>query len=237
MICRVWRGWTTSENAPSYDAVVRGDVIPEIEARRIPGFVSIDLLRRPVPEGFEFATIMWFDDIDAVKAFVGEDYEVAHVPRRARDGPLPLRRNVGALRAAGASRSASARGGERRWTSSPTVTDSNAFLCEISEASSPGPPVSGRRSCRSVWLNTRRSGYELQQTSRSRPRRRERDVFANRFERPRSEADAEPAAGAARHRDAERGCAGRKPSLGRGGAGLPTAERGLSAGEIRVAGL
>jgi hypothetical protein len=27
---------------------------------------------------------MWFDDLDAVKAFVGEDYEVAHVPERAR---------------------------------------------------------------------------------------------------------------------------------------------------------
>jgi hypothetical protein len=27
---------------------------------------------------------MWFDDLEAVKAFVGDDYEVAHVPERAR---------------------------------------------------------------------------------------------------------------------------------------------------------
>ena len=27
----------------------------------------------------------WFDDIDSIKTFVGEDYEVAHVPERARE--------------------------------------------------------------------------------------------------------------------------------------------------------
>jgi hypothetical protein len=32
----------------------------------------------------EFSTIMLFDSIDDVKAFTGEDYEVAHVPPEAR---------------------------------------------------------------------------------------------------------------------------------------------------------
>src|SRR5262245_59948683 len=85
MICRIWRGWTTAENSPRYEQIVRGEVIPGIEAMQVPGFLSIDLVRRPVPEGYEFSTIMWFTDIDAVKAFVGEDYEVAHVPPRARE--------------------------------------------------------------------------------------------------------------------------------------------------------
>jgi heme-degrading monooxygenase HmoA len=84
MICRLWRGWTTPENAPAYEAIVRGEVIPGIEARAIPGFLSIDLMRRPVEDGVEFATMMWFDDLEAVRAFVGEDYEVAHVPERAQ---------------------------------------------------------------------------------------------------------------------------------------------------------
>jgi antibiotic biosynthesis monooxygenase (ABM) superfamily enzyme len=83
-ICRIWRGWTTPQNAASYEAIVRVEVIPEIEARRIPGFLSIDLMRRQLADGVEFATIMWFEDIDSVKGFVGEDYEVAHVPERAR---------------------------------------------------------------------------------------------------------------------------------------------------------
>jgi heme-degrading monooxygenase HmoA len=84
MICRLWRGWTTPENAPAYEEIVRGDAIPEIEGRGISGFLSIDLMRRPVEDGFEFATLMWFDDLEAVKRFVGEDYDIAHVPERAR---------------------------------------------------------------------------------------------------------------------------------------------------------
>jgi hypothetical protein len=32
----------------------------------------------------EFITIMWFDSIEAVRAFAGEDYEVAVVPPEAR---------------------------------------------------------------------------------------------------------------------------------------------------------
>ncbi len=85
MICRIWRGWATRHNADAYEEIVRGEVIPEIEARQIHGFRAIDLMRRSLDDSVEFVTVMWFEDIDAVKAFVGEDYDVAHVPQRARD--------------------------------------------------------------------------------------------------------------------------------------------------------
>jgi hypothetical protein len=84
MICRIWRGWTTPENAEAYESVVRGQVIPDIEAMRIPGFRHIDLMRRDLDGEVEFLTAMWFDDIDSIKAFVGEDYAVSHVPPAAR---------------------------------------------------------------------------------------------------------------------------------------------------------
>ena len=84
MICRVWRGWTTPAKAQAYEAVVRGRVIPGIEARRIAGFRAIDLMRRDLGGEVEFQTLMWFDDLAAVKAFIGEDYEVSHVPEAAR---------------------------------------------------------------------------------------------------------------------------------------------------------
>jgi len=32
----------------------------------------------------EFMTLMWFDTLDSVKAFMGEDYEAAHVPAEAQ---------------------------------------------------------------------------------------------------------------------------------------------------------
>lgn len=84
MICRLWRGWTTTANADSYEAIVRGEVIPAIEARQIPGFRRIDLMRRALGQEVEFQTLMWFDDLAAIVAFVGEDYAVSHVPERAR---------------------------------------------------------------------------------------------------------------------------------------------------------
>jgi len=36
MICRLWRGRATHQNAEAYERIVRGQVIPGIEARRIP---------------------------------------------------------------------------------------------------------------------------------------------------------------------------------------------------------
>ena len=84
MICRIWRGWTTPQNALRYEQVVRGEVIPSIEARRIPGFRHIDLLRRDIGDEVEFTTLMWFDNLDMVRAFMGDDYSLSHVPVAAR---------------------------------------------------------------------------------------------------------------------------------------------------------
>jgi antibiotic biosynthesis monooxygenase (ABM) superfamily enzyme len=84
MICRLWRGWTTPEEADAYENIVRTEVIPGIEARRIPGFRHIDLMRRDLGGEIEFQTLMWFDDLDAIKAFMGEDYTLSHVPPEAR---------------------------------------------------------------------------------------------------------------------------------------------------------
>ena len=83
-ICRLWRGWTTPENADAYERIVRGEVIPGIERRRIPGFRHIDLMRRDLGEEVEFQTLMWFDSLEAIKAFMGEDYAASHVPAAAQ---------------------------------------------------------------------------------------------------------------------------------------------------------
>jgi heme-degrading monooxygenase HmoA len=84
MICRLWRGWTTPDNADAYERVVQGQVIPGIEAMHIPGFRSIDLIRRERDHDVEFMTLMWFDSLDSVRAFMGEEYDVAHVPAEAQ---------------------------------------------------------------------------------------------------------------------------------------------------------
>lgn len=84
MIGRVWHGWTTLENAAMYERLLKDEVFEGIEAKGVAGYEGIQLFRRPVGSEVEFMTIMWFDTIDAVRAFAGDDYEEAYVPAAAR---------------------------------------------------------------------------------------------------------------------------------------------------------
>lgn len=85
MIVRIWRGWTHLSQADRYEAILLGQVIPGIQAMGVSGFQEIQLLRRDAPDSeVEFTTLMWFESLEAVKAFAGEDYEGAHVPDEAR---------------------------------------------------------------------------------------------------------------------------------------------------------
>lgn len=79
MICRMWRGWATHENAAAYEEILLNKVIPGIEARKIEGFLHIDVLRRPQEDEVEFVTLMWFDSLESVKSFMGTDYETSYV--------------------------------------------------------------------------------------------------------------------------------------------------------------
>lgn len=84
MISRIWHGYTTPENAPVYQKIVLTEVIPGIEAKDIPGYQRISLFRRDLEDEVEFITVMWFDSLESVIAFQGEDYEVAYVPPQAQ---------------------------------------------------------------------------------------------------------------------------------------------------------
>ena len=84
MISRIWHGWTTPANADVYEALLKEEIFVGIADRQIAGYRGIHLLRRDLDDEVEFVTIMWFDSLDAVRAFAGEDYEVAVVPPKAR---------------------------------------------------------------------------------------------------------------------------------------------------------
>ncbi len=85
MIERLWHGWTTAANADAYEHLLRTEIFPGIAAKGMPGYRGIRLLRRDLPNGeVEFVTLMTFDSLDAVRAFAGQDYEVAYVPPSAR---------------------------------------------------------------------------------------------------------------------------------------------------------
>lgn len=84
MIARIWRGWVAdAEAADAYTEFLTGTFLPA--ACRIPGCRGAQVLRRIVGDEIEFMTILRFESIDAIKAFAGEDYEVANVAPRARE--------------------------------------------------------------------------------------------------------------------------------------------------------
>lgn len=84
MIARLWRGWTTHENADAYEALLKSEIFPGIAARNVAGYRGIRLLRRTAGAEVEFVTIMEFENLDAVRQFAGDRYEAAYVPAKAQ---------------------------------------------------------------------------------------------------------------------------------------------------------
>ena len=84
MIYRIWNGWTVPGNADRYEALIADEIFPGIVAKAIPGLRGMELLRRDMPDEVEFTTIMYFESMDAIQAFMGGDPEVAYVPESAR---------------------------------------------------------------------------------------------------------------------------------------------------------
>jgi heme-degrading monooxygenase HmoA len=82
MISRIWHGWTTADTADAYESMLRADILPGIH--RVRGYQGAYLLRRPAGAEVEFVTITMFDDMSAVRAFAGEDYELAVIHPHAR---------------------------------------------------------------------------------------------------------------------------------------------------------
>jgi hypothetical protein len=88
MIIRVWRGWTTPQNADAYEALLREEITGEsVNGEQTPGMLGIDVLRHD-PDAtdsvsdaeIEFSTIMYFLDWDSVRAFAGDELHTAVVP-------------------------------------------------------------------------------------------------------------------------------------------------------------
>jgi hypothetical protein len=84
MIARIWHGWTSPEDADNYEKLLKEEIFPTIEQKKVKGYRSIQLLMRPANDEVEFITIMLFDNLQAVKDFAGEEYEKSHVPEKAK---------------------------------------------------------------------------------------------------------------------------------------------------------
>jgi len=78
MIARVWRGWTTAENADAYERLLIDTVLPGIRARHPEKeYRGASLMRRTVDQEVEFMTILTFETMEAVRAFAGPTFDTA----------------------------------------------------------------------------------------------------------------------------------------------------------------
>ncbi len=85
MICRIWNGWTTAANAEAYEQLLLSEIAPAIVAKEIPGFRRMQVLRDVASDGEVcFTTLMWFDSLESIRSFAGEDHAVAVVPPQAQ---------------------------------------------------------------------------------------------------------------------------------------------------------
>ena len=82
MITRLWRGWTASENADAYERFLLTELFPSM--RSIRGFHGADVLRRDEPDEVAFITLTRFDTLESIRAFAGDDHEIAVLEPTAR---------------------------------------------------------------------------------------------------------------------------------------------------------
>jgi heme-degrading monooxygenase HmoA len=75
MIARTWRGWTSAQDADRYVGYLEETGVRAL--RETPGNRGVRVLRRIEDDRAEFLVISFWDSMDAVKAFAGEDAEVA----------------------------------------------------------------------------------------------------------------------------------------------------------------
>jgi heme-degrading monooxygenase HmoA len=75
MIARLWHGRVPSSKAEAYRAFLNARAIPDY--RSIPGNLSVHVLERREGDVTHFITLTFWEGLDAIRAFAGEDLERA----------------------------------------------------------------------------------------------------------------------------------------------------------------
>jgi heme-degrading monooxygenase HmoA len=82
VIARVWRGWASAVTAGDYERHYEGEVAANL--RRVTGFRGARLLRHQDGDEVRFTSVTFFDSMDDVRAFAGEDVTRAVLEDAAR---------------------------------------------------------------------------------------------------------------------------------------------------------
>lgn len=75
MIVRMWHGRVPTAKAPAYREFTKGRAIPDY--RSVPGNISVHILERGDGEVTHFITLTFWESLNAIRGFAGEDVEKA----------------------------------------------------------------------------------------------------------------------------------------------------------------
>ena len=75
MIARIWHGMTPAAKADEYVEYLNRTGVPDYRA--VEGNLGVYVLRRIEGERAHFLTLTFWDSVDSIKRFAGEDYEKA----------------------------------------------------------------------------------------------------------------------------------------------------------------
>jgi len=85
MVCRMWHGWTKVLQADAYDDYLRNELFPRVE-RELgkAGYRGFHVLRLDRESEVEFVTLVWFESLNAVRSFAGQNYQVPVISTKAQ---------------------------------------------------------------------------------------------------------------------------------------------------------
>jgi heme-degrading monooxygenase HmoA len=78
----MWKGSALPERADEYEKHLERSVLPEL--RQIDGFQGVQLMRQDSTETVEFIVLTFWESMDAIHKFAGDDAEVAVVAPAAQ---------------------------------------------------------------------------------------------------------------------------------------------------------
>jgi heme-degrading monooxygenase HmoA len=75
MIVRMWHGKVPAAKADAYREFVNERAIPDY--RSVPGNISVHILERPEGSVTHFITLTFWESLEAIRGFAGQDVEAA----------------------------------------------------------------------------------------------------------------------------------------------------------------
>ncbi len=92
MIVRIWHGRVPSSKADAYRKFLNDRAIPDYQS--VEGNISVHILERPEGDVTHFITMTFWENMEVIKGFAGDDPEIAKYYPEDKDFLLEFEPNV-----------------------------------------------------------------------------------------------------------------------------------------------